>query len=87
MILGGTGDSADTELLQITTKDGSRTASGVAIEILDNSDQRIALNSDVVKVPMQKGDTPLPTLKLRYRATQTVLRPERRTLSVGDFAL
>ncbi|HHL3255808.1 fimbrial protein [Citrobacter braakii] len=75
MILGGTGDSADTELLQITTKDGSRTASGVAIEILDNSDQRIALNSDVVKVPMQKGDTPLPTLKLRYRATQDQVTP------------
>ncbi|HHT8250384.1 TPA: fimbrial protein [Citrobacter braakii] len=75
MTLEGDGDPDDTTLLQLTDKGNSGTASGIAVEILDNNEQRVALNSDVIKTPMLSGSTPLHPLKLRYRATQNQVTP------------
>ncbi|MBV7403497.1 fimbrial protein [Enterobacter sp. ENT03] len=75
----GNADPDDSQLLKLTGNDDqgnplSGIASGIAVELLDEHDNRIALNSDI-HVPMQTGDTPLPTVKLRYRATRVPVTP------------
>lgn len=63
----GNTDDNDRELLQLTN--GSDVANGIAIELLDNNGQRIKLN-DTLNIPMLQGETPLPPVKFRYRATK-----------------
>lgn len=75
----GETDANDAELLKLASSNEqgdplTGIASGIAIELLDANNQRIALNSTIA-VPMQKGETPLPTVKLRYRATQVPVTP------------
>lgn len=76
LMFSGTGDSADPALLALSDTSGTGgMAVGVAIEILDNAQQPLSLNTlSSSSIALTSGDNTL-AFYLRYKSTQSVVTP------------
>ncbi|MCF8582420.1 fimbrial protein [Enterobacter ludwigii] len=76
MVFSGTSDATNPALLALSDTSGQGgMASGVAIEILDNTQQPIAVNTATSgNFPLTPGDVMLP-FYLRYKSTQNSVTP------------